>query len=203
MRLADLNLRHEERVRLDVTLQPGESIVWMGRPDPRIVFHHDDLYLFPFSLMWGGFTIFWERGVSQQNWSFGMLWGIPFVLIGQFMIWGRFLYARWKKKRILYIVTNKRVITTVDSATSPRVISYPISEVKEVTEELRRDDAGTITFGPLLSWWEHRNGNWSQLSPLHLDERIPVFVDIRNVREVAQLVTTLRNAETPPASTIQ
>ena len=100
-------------------LTSGESVLWAGQPNPRIIFHKDDLYLIPFSLLWGGFAIFWEAGVSGywgsgpnsgKQWVFGMLWGIPFVLVGQYMIWGRFLYAAWKKKRTHYAVTERRVV---------------------------------------------------------------------------------------------
>jgi hypothetical protein len=73
-------------------LTSGESILWAGQPNTRVSFHKEDLFLIPFSLMWGGFAIFWEGAVagywgssgtrSGQPWVFGMIWGIPFVLIG-------------------------------------------------------------------------------------------------------------------------
>src|SRR5262249_44893360 len=96
-----------------------EKILWAGQPNTRVIFHKEDLYLIPFSLFWGGFAIFWEAGVagywgsgtrSGNPWAFGMVWGIPFVIIGQYLIWGRFFYAAWKKKRTHYAVTNRRVI---------------------------------------------------------------------------------------------
>ena len=106
-----------------MALQPeivsGESILWTGQPNPGVIFHKEDVFLIPFSLLWGGFAIFWEAGVagywgsgarSGAPWAFGMIWGIPFVLIGQYLIWGRFFYAAWKKKRTHYGVTNRRVL---------------------------------------------------------------------------------------------
>ena len=45
-------------------LTPGESIVWAGQPNTSVIFHKQDVFMIPFSLMWGGFAIFWEAGVS-------------------------------------------------------------------------------------------------------------------------------------------
>ena len=100
-------------------LTSGESILWAGQPNSRIIFHKEDLFTIPFSLMWGGFAIFWEAGVAGlwgqtthfgNRWIFGMIWGIPFVIIGQYLIWGRFFYTAWKKKRTHYAVTSRRVM---------------------------------------------------------------------------------------------
>lgn len=35
---------------------------------------------------------------------------VSFVLVGQYYIWGRFIYALWKKRRTYYAVTNRRVL---------------------------------------------------------------------------------------------
>ena len=118
-----------------VAVQPellsGESIVWAGQPNTRVIFHKQDLYMVPFSLLWGGFAIFWEAGVSGLSrsngkpgipWSFGMLWGIPFVVAGQYLIWGRFFYDAWLKRRTYYALTNRRVIV-VQNGWSRRMAS--------------------------------------------------------------------------------
>ena len=34
-----------------------------------------------------------------------MLWGIPFVVAGQYLIWGRFFYDAWLKRRTYYALT--------------------------------------------------------------------------------------------------
>src|SRR5213078_3004984 len=64
-------------------LRPQEQLLWAGRPDPRLLFSSSDVFMVPFSLMWGGFAIFWEAGVLGSDAPlFFRLWGIPFVLIG-------------------------------------------------------------------------------------------------------------------------
>src|SRR5579859_7840724 len=112
------NLTNDEQRRLQDELSPGESVLWAGRPNPSVIFHPSDWALVPFSLLWGGFAIFWEAGVTgifgfgngKSAPLFFMLWGIPFVVAGQYFIWGRFFYAAWRKKRIFYVITNLRVI---------------------------------------------------------------------------------------------
>ena len=70
---------------------PARASSWAGQPQPSIIFHKEDTYLIPFSFLWGGLAIFWEGNVAglwgvrdnHHQWTFGILWGIPFVLIGQ------------------------------------------------------------------------------------------------------------------------
>ena len=96
-------------------LGTGERLIWTGMPNPRITFHSDDWALIPFSLMFGGFTIVWET-LALADWtpSLGragvVLWGVPFVIVGQYLIWGRFLYDGWLKRRTYYGVTNFRAL---------------------------------------------------------------------------------------------
>ena len=124
------------------------------------IFHAEDLYLVPFSLLWGGFAIFWEAGVAGlwgtgakagTSSTFGMIWGIPFVVMGQYIIWGRFVYAAWKKRRTYYGVTNRRVIV-VQRCTGRKMVSAYIDTLPTVIKEDGGGTAGTSRFAP------HRTG---------------------------------------------
>ena len=98
-------------------LLSGESVVWAGQPSRKVIFHPSDGFMIPFSLLWGGFAIVWESMVvapAQNNAGetsiFMMLWGIPFIVIGQYLIWGRFFHDACLKKRTFYAVTNRRIL---------------------------------------------------------------------------------------------
>src|SRR5919201_2297721 len=86
----------------DAHLVAGEKILWVGRPDPSKRFERSDLFLVPFSLLWGGFALFWEAAVIAHGSFFGTLWGIPFVAIGLYMTAGRFVYKAWVRRSTLY-----------------------------------------------------------------------------------------------------
>jgi len=52
--------------------------------------------MIPFSLMWGGFLVlfgeFQGRELQGGALVLSILWGVPFVLVGLYMIVGRFFY---------------------------------------------------------------------------------------------------------------
>jgi hypothetical protein len=152
--------------------------------------------LISFSLFWGGFAIFWEAGVSglwgkhsNGQWIFGMLWGIPFVVIGQYLIWGRFVYAAWLKRRTYYAVTNRRVLVIQDGW-KRQVASAYIDSLPSLSKEGCTNGIGILRFGPEENLWSNTRGwrGWNALSFTGL----PTFVDIDDVDSVYRLVSDLR-----------
>jgi hypothetical protein len=180
-------------------LTSGESILWAGQPNTRVSFHKEDLFLIPFSLMWGGFAIFWEGAVagywgssgtrSGQPWVFGMIWGIPFVLIGQYMIWGRFLYSAWKKKRTHYAVTSRRVLV-VQNGWKRQMTSAYIDTLPTLIKESNSSGIGTLRFAQQESMWSGRRG-WGAWDGMVVGN-VPTFCDIEDVDSIYRLVSDLR-----------
>jgi len=176
-------------------LTSGESILWAGQPNAHVVFRKEDMFLIPFSLMWGGFAIFWEAGVAGlwgdkgTPWGFGMLWGIPFVLAGQYLIWGRFLHASWKKKRTHYAVTNRRVIV-VQNGWKHQMASAYIDTLPTLIKEDGPRGIGTLRFGQVESMWGERRG-WGTWDGMAIGN-VPTFLDIEDVDSVYRMVSDLR-----------
>lgn len=191
-------LNPDEQQRLQSELSNGESLVWTGKPNPNIIFHPSDWYMIPFSLLWGGFAIFWEGGVTgffgftkgDHVPSFMVLWGIPFVLIGQYFIWGRFFYAAWKKKRILYAITNRRVLV-LSLPPQAKIISSFIESISAIDRDIHANGSGTLKFGQIVNQWG-RGGNFNSMDGLYLNAGVPVFVDIDDAANVYGIVADHR-----------
>jgi hypothetical protein len=100
--------------QLQSVIQPGETVVWSGRPDPAVFLTAADGYLIPFSVFFTGFSIFWIIGASSAPaGSLFPLFGVPFVVIGAYYLIGRFL-TKWILKRLTaYAITNRRSIVLV------------------------------------------------------------------------------------------
>jgi hypothetical protein len=186
----------EAAAKLQPELLSGESVLWTGRPNFGVIFHSDDWYLIPFSLLWGGFSIFWESGVLGY-WGHGSkgtpsifmaLWGIPFVVFGQYMIWGRFLHDAWRKRRIYYAVTNRRVLILQEGWKRKTSSTY-----LEVIPTIEREGEvrGTMWFGPKYPVIAGRGQQTRGMSRFSIGD-VPVFADIDDVEAVYRLVLDQR-----------
>lgn len=203
-----MNATLEQQQRLGNEIQgellAGEAVLWSGQPLRSVVFHHNDWYAIPFSLLWGGFAIFWESGVTG-HFSFGnakdgfsafmALWGVPFIVVGQYMIWGRFLYTTWKKRHTYYAVTTRRVLV-VTAGTSRKIVSGYLRTLDSVSLTTRQDGVGTLEFSPEPErpnsfWNSRRNRGGPQLD---IDLSRLAFYDIPDARSVYGVIQRERNA---------
>jgi len=179
-------------------LLPGETVLWAGQPNPSVIFHREDFLLVPFSLLWGGFALFWEGGVagffsndgrSGRPWNFGLVFGAAFVIMGQYFIWGRFLHVAWEKRRTHYAVTNRRVIV-VQETVRRKVASAYIDSVATLTKQDDRDGIGSLFFAqqqPLFSRTRGM-GMWNLMAV----GDTPEFRDIDDVDTVYRLISDQR-----------
>jgi hypothetical protein len=177
----------------DSRLDPGEKLLWSGQPKQGVRLQPQDALMIPFSLMWGGFAIFWEASVlgiihlnnrtSQPTPFFFALWGIPFVLIGLYMIVGRFFYDAALRKKTYYAVTNQRLIILKNLFTFS-LASFDLESFSNLNINERSDGSGDILFGtPSPLQWMASSG-WYNAQ----NYRIPGFYFIPNAREVFSLI---------------
>ena len=191
---------HQQKFEDD--LLKDEQVLWAGQPDPKVIFTGADIFLVPFSLLWGGFAIFWEfmasTGVANAQikqhqgpiWFFP-LFGIPFVLMGLYFIFGRFIYKAWRKRNTYYAVTNKRVIVLTKGMGRDIQAAF-INTLPSVNKSIRSNGNGTIRFGnssPMVSMYG--NSGMDFFGSFY-GKDILTFYDLSEANKVYDLVTRLR-----------
>ena len=125
-------------------LLPGERVLWTGRPQQGLVFDRFDLLSLP-SLLVAGAALVWltrERGLPDLP---DMVSAALLLLGLLYAGFGRFLHEAWARRRLLYAVTNQRVLTLHGKK---RIDSYDLAwlPMLELEQKGRR---GTITIeGP-------------------------------------------------------
>jgi hypothetical protein len=139
--------------------------------------------MIPFSLLWGGFAVFWETSAFVDHTPlFFRLWGVPFVLVGLYFIIGRFFVDAWVRGRTSYAVTDRRVLM-LRNVFSEQLIAANLDCEMRLRKE--RDGRGTIEFGPQISAFA-RNRSWSSMTPALADS--VTFIGIDDVMGVYRLV---------------
>ncbi len=164
-------------------LQPNETLLWEGQPNTRR-FLLRGWWAIPFYILWCSFAFFWESSVLAKNDStFFRLWGIPFILIGLYLVFGRFFVAAREANNTWYAVTDRRILiqggmfrqnfTELDL---PRLPYVQLSELQ--------GDAGTITFGTPSPFGSFAIPGW----PMSNAQIVPAFQSIPNAREVYEII---------------
>jgi hypothetical protein len=167
---------------LNERLLAGERILWSGRPAQGFLLTSRDAALIPMSLLWGGFAIFWETMVVTQAKTPGFfaLWGIPFVLIGLYLIVGRFLVDAWIRSGMFYAVTDKRILIS-RSRPFAKFTAVSLDRLPDASITGNSGGRGTIRFGEPAPTWGRRNSMASWTPSL---DPTPQFIAIDDARSV-------------------
>jgi hypothetical protein len=171
-------------------LLKGESILWSGTPVQGLRLTARDGLLIPFSLLWGGFVIFWEMSVLKTSApSFMALWGVPFVLVGLYLIVGRFLLDAWIRSGMDYAVTNRRILI-LRSGPFGKFIAVGLDRLPDASLSEDRNGRGTIRFGQQPAFGRNGFAAWTpSLDPT------PQFIGIENARTVFDLIESASRKE--------
>ena len=160
-------------------LLDNEKILWSGKPQGGIIFHTYDIFMIPFSLMWGGFAFFWESTVIGSDAPlFFKLWGIPFVLVGLYMIFGRFIFDKKEREGTFYALTDGRVLIK-SGVFNRKLTSLNLQKLSELSLTKKEDGRGTIKFGESNHMDMFANFRFNKFK-----DTTPKFEMIENVQSV-------------------
>jgi hypothetical protein len=179
---------------ISAEIEPGEVLIWSGKPQRGILFRSIDILMVPFSVFWCVFAIIWEytaissalkQGAGPTAFILPLL-GIPFVLLALYFVFGRFIMDARRREKTRYGVTDRRVII-VSGLFGKRVKSLNLGTLTDVSLSERPDGKGTISFGqkkPLT--WLYGGGIYPVMGYL------PKFERVDNAGDVYKLIKEAR-----------
>jgi hypothetical protein len=176
-------------------LGPGERLLWSGVPRQGVVFRNTDVVLVPFSMMWGGFALFWETMALRRAPLFFALWGVPFVVIGLYITIGRFFYDSFRRGHTFYGLTTERIIIA-GGLQARTVKSLSLGTLTNVELDEHANSTGTISLGPRIG-----PGTWQRQAIWPGTQLAPSFEMIPDAKRVFGLIGDARRDDARAAST--
>lgn len=161
----------------------GIDLIWTGRPVQGFRLRKEDWILIPFSLLWGGFAIVWEFLVIVMDAGLiFQLWGIPFVLVGLYLIIGRFFHDAWYRKRTFYGLTKEQLLIKRPN----KLETLDISDLHKMDVEEGKNGRGSLIFKLRQS---SKKKNFSAVPAMGY-----TLDNIKNTAELYQIIRNLKKA---------
>ena len=180
-----------QQLRLGPYLLPAETILWTGKPNPYRLLACSDLVVIPFTLFFAGFALLWLKGSTGTGApDFFALVGIPFVLVGQYLVWGRFIYKSWDRRRTVYAVTNQRVLILRGASLQ----SVFLNQLPALNPSVRADGSGSLEFQDFPPGFRYRSRGGSGMDPFEQGPPVNAFYDIPDVANVCLLINQARGS---------
>jgi len=134
-------------------LESDEKLIWCGKPAQGILFYPVDIFMIPFSLLWGGIALIWEYFAiiliikkPEVNHLFFPVFGIPFAFVGLYMLFGRYIIDKKQRENIQYGISNKRIFI-IRGKKKQSIVRLNLNRLKSINIKERKDGRGTIIFG--------------------------------------------------------
>ncbi len=110
----------------DGLLDPGEAILWQGRPDGRIVWRIQHVFTLLFGIAFAGFAVFWMVMASQAGGAFWMF-GLIHFGVGLSVAFGPPFWSAWRRRHTWYTLSDRRAFIATDIPFRGRKLkSFPI-----------------------------------------------------------------------------
>ncbi len=122
-------------------IAPDEYVIWSGKPERGNIFTGQNLAYCFFGIPWTAFAIFWTSTAMQGPPLFA-LFGLPFIGVGLYMLFGNFIYTAYIRKRTAYVITNKKIYRRMGRKTDN--LAAAVMPTYETV--IHRNGNGTIRF---------------------------------------------------------
>ena len=122
--------------------------------------------------------------MSRRLPPWAVVWGVPFVLVGIYLIFGRFLLDAWVRGGTRYAVTNRRVLIS-RGRPYQTLIAVGLERLPEASISEGSGGRGTIRFGQASPVFGRATG-FSAWTP-SLDP-VPQFIGIEDANAVFDLI---------------
>ncbi len=191
--------------RLQNVFIPGEEIIWAGQPDPTVIFSRKDSFIVPYSLifngiMFHGISRFITHMLSIKLGPTDVFYNavmIPALLVftlmttvALYLLFGRFIYKKWKKEHTIHIITNRRLLNFFDYKKG-NLDGIALEDVEKVSKEVSSDGHGTIIFGDVKKRaMRYDNTGLDFANDLYYKPAF-AFYDIKNVNQVYKIINEL------------
>lgn len=112
----------------DQILDPGEQVIWQGRPDAGFAPHPFRVFEGIFGVFFAGFAVFWMTQAAKAGgvfWIFGLLhFSMGIAIILHALFWDSF-----KRNRTWYTLSDRRAFIATDLPfIGKKLASYDINQ---------------------------------------------------------------------------
>jgi hypothetical protein len=190
--MIDIDIQQE----LQYELIDDEKLVWTGRPGTGIIFRKIDLFFIPISILWFGMMLVGLIGAatapsdnSTLSWPI-YLFFIPFLFVGCYITFGRFLVDKRRRANTVYGITNDRIIIR-SGVFSKKINSFNIKTLSNLSVDEKSDGTGNIMFGQNNLMFGMMGGMMMQGMGTRF---VPSFEQIGDVRNVYSIILKLQRA---------
>lgn len=157
----------------------SEYVLWEGKPEKGNIFNASELPIVIFSFVWLAFSLFWELTVIKSGAPIIFsLWGIPFIVIGVYLLIGRFIQKAFLRNKTYYVITNKNIIVKTGS----KIKIYNGNDLPSMDIEIHKNGNGTIIF--YQDVYIRRNSRYNN------------YFMLENIADVTQVQNAINRMET-------
>ncbi len=186
-------------IREMISLDNNEEILWSGRPRSGLRLGPQEFFIIPFSIFWTGFALFWEfMAITMGAPFFFALFGLPFVLIGFYLLFGRFFVEKKMREKTFYALTSKRLIS-ISGLRNRNVQSTNLENLPDMNMIVNKDGSGSLTFGNSFPGSSYHHARPAGMTYQQRFRQGTFSIDmIENVEEVYRIISDAKNKKLNP-----